>query len=415
MLSIFAEVLVLARRKKTKRGTDGFIYGQARLTCAADGLLDMLNLLLELGESYKNIRSEEDTASVDLAYPSALRAQRYCRERGIETEMTLFYGLPYLFTRLLKRPGLIAGMIAALVIISLGNRILWDVRIEGNEGLSESEIKSVLSEHGVRPGAFLDKLDIGSIQTEIEYSNDEIAWISVNIIGTVAYVEVIEEITPPVKAPPEGDGVNLIAERDGVIVGFEVIAGEPVAEIGRTVHEGELLVGGLLDSERFGYRAIESKGKVFARTEYVFETEIPYEYTVRTPEKKEICEISLIFFSFRQKFFKKGGFSGSEYDTIYSDKYIYSANGATIPVGLSFAERPIFAETVVNRTAEEAVELAYFELNRKLLAALPEADILEKSFSGSENTDGTAYRLVCTVSCIDDIAKPAPFYINRSE
>lgn len=405
----------MARRKKTERGIDGFVYGQARLTCAAGSLLDMLNLLLELGESYKNIRSDEDTASVDLAYPSALRAQRYCRERGIEAEMTLFYGLPYLFSRLLKRPGLIAGMITALVIISLGNSILWDVRIEGNKSLSNAEIKAVLSEHGVRPGAFLDRLDIGSIQTEIEHASDEIAWISVNVIGTVAYVEVIEEVTPPAKAPPEGDGVNLIAARDGVIVGFEVIAGEPVAEIGRTVRKGELLVGGLIDSERFGYRAIESKGKVFARTEYVFEVEIPYEYTVRTPEKKEICEISLIFFSFRQKFFKKGGFSGSEYDTIYSDKYIYSSDGVTIPIGLSFAERPIFTETVVNRSANEAVELAYFEINRKLLAALPEADILEKSFSGGENAEGTAYRLVCTVSCIDDIAAPAPFYINQSE
>ncbi len=411
---IFAEVLVLTG-KKTKRGTDGFIYGQARLSVAVGCLLDLLNVLLELGESYKNIRSDKDTASVDLAYPSALRAQRVCEERGIESEITLFYGLPYLFSRLLKRPGLIAGIITALVIISLGNNILWDVRIEGNEELSNTEIKAVLSEHGVRPGVFLDKLDIGSIQTEIEHASDEIAWISVNVIGTVAYVEVIEENTPPVKAPPEGDGVNLIAERDGVIVGFEVIAGEPVAEIGMTVHEGELLVGGLLDSERFGYRAIESKGKVFAHTEYVFEAEIPYEYTVRTPEKRKICEISLIFFSFRQKIFKKGGFSGSECDTIYSDKYIYTSNGATIPIGLSLAERPIFTETVVTRTSEEAVDLAYFEINRKLLAALPEADILEKTFSGGENADGTAYRLVCTVSCIDDIAKPAPFYINQSE
>ncbi len=402
-------------KKKNRKGFDGAVCGLARLTVPRDDLVDLLNALLELGESYKNIASDEERASVDLAYPSARRAESFCRKRGIEAETELFYGLPYLILKLLKRPGLIAGILTAFLMLCLGSQVLWDVRVEGNTILSDSEILVVLADHGVRPGAFYDRLDIGAIQTDIERENDGIAWISVNVIGTVAYVEVIEEMTPPVKAPPEGDGVNLIAERDGVIVGFEIIAGEPIAVTGQTVRKGELLVGGLIDSERFGYRALEAKGKVFARAEYVFEAEIPYEYSVRIPEKKEICEISLIFFSFRQKFFKKGGFSGSEYDTIYSDKYIYSSNGVTIPIGLSLAERPIFTESVVNRSANEAVELAYFEINRKLLAALPEADILEKSFSGGENADGTAYRLVCTVSCIDDIAMPAPFYVNQSE
>lgn len=401
--------------KKKRRGIDGFVYGLAKLSVPRDSLVDLLNALLELGESYKNIRSDEDTAAVDLAYPSALRAERFCRERGIAVEVELFYGLPDLILKLLRRSGLIAGIVTAVILLCLGSNVLWDVRIEGNKIVADYEILAALSEHGVRPGAFLDRLDIGAIQTDIELENDSIAWISVNIIGTVAYVEVVEEMIPPAKAPPEGDGVNLIAERDGVIVGFEIIAGEPVAVTGQTVRKGELLVSGLVDSERFGYRAVESKGKVFAVTERVFEVEIPYDYTVRTAEKEEICEISLIFFSFRQKFFKKGGFSGSEYDTIYSDKYIYSLNGARIPVGLSVATRPIFTETAYRRTESEAVDFAYFEINRILLAELPEAEILEKSFVGGETDDGSAYRLVCSVSCIDDIAVPAPFYINPSE
>lgn len=400
---------------RNRRGIDGAVYGLSRLTVDRESLIDLLNVLLELGESYKNIRSDEESASLDLAYPSAKRAEKLCRERGIEVKNDLFYGLPYLFFKLMRRPGLIAGILTALILLSLGSRVLWDVRIEGNSSLSEAEILSELSDHGVRPGVFLKSLDIGAIQTEIELENDSIAWISVNVIGTVAYVEVVEEMTPPAKAEPEGDGVNLIAERDGVIVGLEIIAGEPIAVTGQTVRKGELLVGGLVDSERFGYRAIEAKGKIFAVTERTFEVEIPYDYTVRTPEKREICEISLIFFSFKQKVFKKGGFLGSEYDTIYSDKYIYSLNGARIPVGLSVATRPIITETECKRTPVEAVDLAYYEINRMLLSDIPEAEILEKSYIGGETEDGSAYRLVCRVSCIDDIATPAPFYINPSE
>ena len=200
-----------------------------------------------------------------------------------------------------------------------------------------------------------------------------------------------------------------------MIVGYELIAGEPNADIGQTVRKGELIVSGLYDSERFGYRATRAEGKVLARTEYIFEAEIPYIYDVREAQKSEICEISIIFFSFRQKFFKKGGFLDSKYDKIYSDIYIYSSGDVTLPIGLAVTRVPMYTESEAKRSPSEAVDLAYFEINRQILASIPEAEILLKSFSGGENSDGTAYRLSCRVECIDDIACPIPFYINKSE
>ena len=401
--------------KRKMRGIDGIVYGRARMTVEENRLLDLLNILLELGESYKNIVSSEDGASVELSYLAALRAQKICRERGIAAKTELLGGFPYWLACLKKRPGLLIGFLLAFIMISLGNRVLWDVRIEKNDCLPDYELICILEDYGVRPGAFISKLEIGDIQTRIEADNEEIAWISVNVIGTVAYVEAIGEVVPPEKESPPWDGTNLVAARDGTVVGFEVIAGEPIVSAGQPVLEGELLVGGLIDSERFGYRAVEARGKVFALTEYVFETEIPYEYTVRTPEKKEICEISLFFFGLKQKFFKKGGFLGSEYDKIYSDIYIYSKNGVKVPVGLSVVSCPIYTETTKKRTYGEAADLAHFEINRQILSLLPDAEIVSKSYEIGESDDASAYRLVCRVSCIDDIAKPVPFYINVSE
>jgi len=402
--------------KKKSRGTaDSFLFGKARLECAEDELIPMLNVLLSMGESYSNIVSGDGVASVDIAYISARRAVALCRASGIEAKVVLLSGLPYYFGRLLSRPGLIAGMAFGLLILILGNSVLWDVRVAENEAVETAEVKALLAEYGIKPGAWLSRIDVGDIQTRIEHDSDEIAWISINVIGTVAYVEVIPEVNATPEDVGEGDGANLVAARDGVIVGYELIAGEPTVEIGRTVRKGELIASGLYDSERFGFRATHSKGSVFARTEYLFEAEIPYEYTVREAQSSEISEISIIFFSFRQKFFKKGGFSGTKYDKIYSDIYIYSSGDATIPIGLSFARVPIFAERAATRTPAEAVDIAYFEINRKILASIPEAEILSKSFIGGENADGTAYRLECRVECIDDIAEPVPFYINKSE
>lgn len=402
--------------KKKNRGTaDSFLFGRARLECAEDELIPMLNVLLSMGESYSNIVSADGVASVDIVYISAQRAVALCRASGIEAKAVLLSGLPYYFGRLLSRPGMIAGAIAGLLILLLGNSVLWDVRIAPNEAFETAEVKALLAEYGVKPGAWLSRIDVGDIQTRIERDSNKIAWMSINVIGTVAYVEVLPEVNDPPEDGKEGDGANLVASRDGVIVGYELIAGEPTVEIGRTVRKGELIASGLYDSERFGFRATHAKGSVFARTEYLFEAEIPYDYTVREAQSSEISEISIIFFSFRQKFFKKGGFSGTKYDKIYSDIYIYSSGDATIPIGLSVTRVPIFAERAATRTSAEAVDIAYFEINRKILASIPEAEILSKSFIGGENADGTAYRLECRVECIDDIAETVPFYINRSE
>lgn len=405
---IFAEVRSVAKKRRM-RGIDGALYGKARLSVRKESLIELLNVLLELGESYQNVTE----TSVELTYPSALRARRLCRDRGIEAELELLGGLPYWLCRLRRRAGLLIGIPIALFMIVMGTQVLWDVRIHKNDGLPEDEVIAALAEYGVRPGAFISELDVGDIQTRIEAENDEIAWISINVIGTVAYIELIGEVVPPEKDVPEGDGSNLVAARNGTVTGFEIIAGEPVVSVGQPVLEGELLVGGLIDSERFGYRAVEARGRVFALTEYVFEVEIPYEYTVRLPEKKEICEISLIFFGFEQKFFKKGGFLGSEYDKIYSDIYIYSKGGVKVPVGISVASCPIYTESVEKRTYEEAADLAYFEINRKILTEIPDAEIISKSFEICETEDRTAYRLICRVECIDDIALSVPFYINE--
>lgn len=404
------------KKEKKNRGTaDSFLFGRARLECAADDLIPMLNILLSMGESYSNIRSEDGLASVDISQVSAKRALALCHSSGIEARSVLLSGLPYYFARLLSRPGIIAGLVAALLILGVGSSVLWDVRVEDNEFIAQDEVKALLAEYGVKPGARISSLDVGDIQTRIERDSKDIAWISVNVIGTVAYVEVIAEIKEPTADDAAGDGVNLVAARDGVIVGYELIAGEPTVEIGRTVRKGELIASGLYDSERFGFRATHAMGSVFARTEYLFEAEIPYAYTVREAEKSEISEISIIFFSFRQKFFKKGGFSGTKYDKIYSDIYIYSSGDVTVPIGLSVVRVPIFSESEAKRTSAEAVDIAYFEINRMILASIPNAEILSKSFSGGENADGTAYRLECRVECIDDIASPVPFYINKSE
>ena len=147
--------------KRTNKSFEGAILGASRISVKSDDLILLLNVLLELGESYSNIRMGDEIASVDLSYPAALKAVRRCRENGIDTDSELYFGIPYLILCLLKRPGIIAGIVASIIVVSLAGSVVWDVRVECPDGISEVEVKEMLAAHGVYPGARKAKLDIG--------------------------------------------------------------------------------------------------------------------------------------------------------------------------------------------------------------------------------------------------------------
>jgi hypothetical protein len=77
-----------------------------------------------------------------------------------------------------------------------------DIRVDGNRELSDAEVIAELNASGLSLGKVRSKLDTDSIQNRVMISSDKISWISVNIIGTVAQVEireseVVEEIPEP--------------------------------------------------------------------------------------------------------------------------------------------------------------------------------------------------------------------------
>jgi hypothetical protein len=132
--------------KRKNKSFEGLILGAVRISVKPEDLIALLNILLELGESYRNICKDKDDASVDLSYPSAIKAVRRCCADGIEVNAELYYGIPYIFSRLLKRPGIIAGIVASIVIISLAGSVIWDVRVECEGAVSAVMVKEMLSD-----------------------------------------------------------------------------------------------------------------------------------------------------------------------------------------------------------------------------------------------------------------------------
>ena len=68
-------------------------------------------------------------------------------------------------------------------------------------------------------------------------ASDTVSWISVNLIGTVAEVEIREKL--PAAVPEETAPANLVARCDGVVTACEFVGGCP----GNTQGVAKLVVG----------------------------------------------------------------------------------------------------------------------------------------------------------------------------
>ena len=75
------------------------------------------------------------------------------------------------------------------------------------------------------------------------------AWLAVNLSGSVARVEVKERTLPPTPTDPNRPS-NIRAARDGRIIEFSVYGGEAAVQNGDAVTEGMLLVSGVIEGEK---------------------------------------------------------------------------------------------------------------------------------------------------------------------
>ena len=317
-------------------------------------------------------------------------------------------GLYLLFWRTAGRPGLYIGLVFFLFCLFFSTNFVFDVRIEGNETLTDQEVMAELEKQGFGIGSFLPKIDIEALCNRTVLKSDKISWISVNMLGTIACVQ-IREYRPPSYSEPETGLSTLVAARDGVIVGFDCSTGKIAVNVGETVKAGQVLVNGVTDTAIGTYFG-NAAGAVRARTNRVFTVTIPKTEQITVGYTRKNEKKSIIFLGKTIKLFTKGGNLPSSCDTIKSERRRLSVFGDLL--------LPVFVETkytavpilqTVTHTKEEARRLANEELNRQL-DALSDLSILSEKTIFQENKDG--YTLTRELVCIENIAKKVPIEVN---
>ncbi len=383
-----------------------FLFGCRKISVPSDRGADLLNICMKYRYPYYEMGAYEDRTYIVCSPVIARRVCIKCGEMDIEAESGRLCGVPKYIGRFFSRPGLVLGLLIAVIMLVQVQDYVWDIRVSGYEGVDENEVIDGLYACGFYRGCSLDGFCADDVENLFLRRSENIGWISVNMKGTVAYVEVQKKNSPPKKDTLLP--ANVVAKRDGIILEALTYSGLRMVEKGEIVREGQLLISGAYGEKTPGLHVTRAAGRVSARTFRKISVEIPLEYEEKVESGRVFYEKYMIFFGNTIKVFSNSGNLGSSCDKIVEGK-LYGFLGSSLPIG-ERVEKYVEYETVKRTRSREAAEaLAKEELERQLSELCVE-EIVSRS-DAVDFRDGKCV-VECDLTCIEDIAMTLEFTVN---
>lgn len=339
---------------------------------------------------------------------AAKRLVPLCRGSGVELREVYQRGLPVLLRKLSRRPGLLVGGIVALLILLVSPLFLWEVEFTGNETLTQEELEQELMLSGLGRGSFLPRVDADAVAGNLRRADARLAYVAVNLRGTVATVQIRE--AEPEPAAPLTAPANLVAGKDGVVILPLIYEGRCLVKEGDVVRAGQLLASGILDSENNGTRITRASGEVLARTVRTYTVFVPFSYTVEAPVGREGRELSLLFFGKAQKVLKMTGNATDKCAIMYYKNWWTLPGGRRLPFGIAEARTVYYTAVEAKRDTVEALALANAELSALLAEDSASCTLLQKTTETV--VDSTGITLICTAVCEENIAVSVEFAVS---
>ena len=369
----------------------------------------LFSLLQRHGIRPKALKRVKKTGDIGfyLTGRSAARFEALAREESLAFSATRG-GLPVLLLRILRSPGLVAGVLLSLALFLGARALVWEVRIEGNVRLAGVELEQQLAECGLAKGSFLPTLDTDAVALSLRERQKEVVYAAVNVRGNVAYVQIREREPIPDDTPAKP--ANLVAKYDGVITMPLIFEGECLVRAGDVVRAGQILVSGVSDTQNHGFRLTRAAGEVLARTVHSYEVHIPLAYEEKVYTGEENTSYSLLFFASEQKVFENLPQNIDKCDIIDKTEWARLPTGEVLPFGYRTVTAKEYRMQPATRTAMEARQLACAELQALLARESAARTLLQKDVTCRVDSEGIT--LVCTAVFEENIAAVSEFEVS---
>lgn len=250
------------------------IYGYAEFKVTGGNPDKFLNLAVKEGHSLWDVKKINGDLFAKTTAEDYRKLHTNARKSNSKIKILKKRGLPFFTRKYKSRSGIIVGVALFLAILSVSPLYLWEVKVEGCESINPEEVKKVMHDLGVSPGTLKHSINVPILKQQVMQRIDSIAWISINLNGSEAIVEIKEKQFIPEKEIAEGEPSNVVALYDGKIERMETYRGTPMVLSGEVVTKGQVLISGIVEDLSGGARFVDADGKAYALTHRIISEKI---------------------------------------------------------------------------------------------------------------------------------------------
>ena len=345
--------------------------------------------------------------AMKLSRRNYLRLRRLAKKLDCTITVEKKRGAPFFVGRFRRRYALLAGLAAALVLVTVGSFFIWDFEIEGNVTVSDERILRALEKNGVTYGAFGLGIRPEDVKNHVLLEIPELSWLTVNVNGFRATV-IVRERTEPPAVRDETVRANVVAEKDGLVTLVQLYGGHAEVMKGSTVTEGQLLISGVADIGDRGAYFTRGEGKVWARTWYDLTARVPKTVQEKTYTGRIRRVYTLIVGKQRIKITPGSSIFGANYDKITKTARLRLPGGAAVPVALECAQGREYTLTPRAIDADEARRRAETALLGQLQSRMGADGTVEETAFSVEDAGGV-FEVTLHAECEEQIGKTVEY------
>lgn len=382
--------------------------GYAKFTAKGKFPERLLNMTMKNGIQLWAMRSDSSSLTAYVTAREYKLLRPFAKRCKLTLKCTKKGGLPFIISQYKIRSGLLVGTILYITISIILSGFIWNININTSGSINEYELREELRSLGLYEGAKISDINIQDIEQQATMDMDNIAWISINITGTLVNIELsprVDKKTPTGKTPS-----NIIASSDGVITGIEAGEGKPSVKIGEAVVKGQMLVSGILEYDVGGFKLKHSDAKIYAQTKKTLSVSVPLKETVlkKSDFNKYKKSLSLLWVSFPISIY--GTPDGYISTQVKNEKV--ELFGTQLPIKIITENYNIYENIEVKRTEKQARILAEKQLSVLETFSLNNAKSYTKKYT-QKISDGKLI-FTGTYTCTEDIAIQQEIKIDGS-
>lgn len=381
-----------------------FSRGYVTFKATGKHLERFINMCISANINIWNVKSRGHmTLTACVSVKGFFYLKKICRKTDTKIHILSKKGLPFLSFRLSKRMGFLIGFAVFIIASFWLFSHIWYVDVDTSTSIPKEELIHQLELAGISKGTSIRKIDPVKVQASILNLNPQLVWAWPRIHGTGVFLEVREKVSVPEILSYEP--CNIVASHSGMITSMLVKEGRHVVEENMYVAEGQLLVGGVMDSVAMGVRYVHADAEIWATTE----ESLSGDYSLSAPETRQNGNRAVRYSIKLGNFPINGpliGKSFENYDTRITENTFHIGN---VYFPLSFIKTE-YMETItetVTYPASQVIEEAQQYLENHLQNSLNNGMILEKRFI-SEKLDDKTVRLTLNAVCTRQIGVQQP-------